>query len=193
MNKAHRYNYAILGNCHYLAYVSAESDLSWLCWPYMDSSFVFGSMLDDEKGGCFKVVPENSFHTKQRYIENTAVVSTTFYCEDGDFEVIDFAPRFSIYDRYHKPLQFFRKIKRLKGQPRIKVVCCPRGHYGESKPEVSVGSNHINYKGLHYPLRLTTNASKVYLREERFFVLTEDLYLVLSGGVSLRSTTKRNL
>ncbi len=182
MNKAHRYNYAILGNCHYLAYVSAESDLSWLCWPYMDSSFVFGSMLDDEKGGCFKVVPENSFHTKQRYIENTAVVSTTFYCEDGDFEVIDFAPRFSIYDRYHKPLQFFRKIKRLKGQPRIKVVCCPRGHYGESKPEVSVGSNHINYKGLHYPLRLTTNASKVYLREERFFVLTEDLYLVLSGG-----------
>ncbi len=182
MNKAHRYNLAITGNCHYLAYVNDQSDVSWMCWPYMDSSFVFGSLLDDEKGGSFKVVPDSAFHTKQRYVENTDVIITNFYCEDGDFEVIDFAPRFAIHDRYHKPLQFFRKIKRLKGQPRIKIICDPRGHYGESIPEISVGSNHINYKGLHYPLRLTTNAAKSYIKEERVFGLTEDIYMVLSGG-----------
>ena len=182
MNKAHRYNLAITGNCHYIAYVRDDSEVSWMCWPYMDSSFIFGSILDDEKGGAFKVVPEGKFHTKQRYVENSASIITTFYCEDGDFEVIDFAPRFRIHDRYHKPLQFFRKIKRLKGQPRITIVCKPRGHYGETEPLVTVGSNHINYKNLHYPLRLTTNASKSYLVEERVFSLTEDVYLILSGG-----------
>ena len=190
MNKAHRYNMAITGNCHYIAYVNDKSDLSWMCWPYMDSSFIFGSLIDDDKGGSFRVIPETKFHTKQRYVENTAVIITTFYCEDGDFEVIDFAPRFAIHDRYHKPLQFFRKIKRLKGQPRVKVVCCPRGHYGETEPELSVGSNHINYKGLHYPLRLTTNAAKSYLIEKRVFGLTEDIYMILSGGEPFEAPLK---
>lgn len=182
MNKAHRYNYAITGNCHYLAYIEDNSDVSWMCWPTFDSSFIFGSLLDKEQGGSFKVIPEARHHTKQRYIENTAVIVTTFYCDDGDFEVIDFAPRFQIYDRNHKPIQFFRKIKRLKGQPRIKIVCSPRGDYGEKTPELSMGSNHISFKGLHYPLRLTTNATKTYILEDRVFVLAEDIYMVLSGG-----------
>jgi GH15 family glucan-1,4-alpha-glucosidase len=190
MKKAHRYNLAITGNCHYLAYVADDSEVSWMCWPYMDSSFIFGSLLDNEKGGSFKVIPQEKFHTKQRYVENSASIITTFFCEDGDFEVIDFAPRFHSHDRYHKPLQFFRKIKRIKGQPRIKVVCNPRGNYGETKPEVTVGSNHINYKGLHYPLRLTTNAPKSYLVEERVFGLNEDIYLILSGGDPFESTLK---
>ncbi len=182
MSKAHRYNLGITGNCHYLAYVNASSAVEWMCWPQMDSSFIFGALLDDEKGGTFKVEPLSSFTTKQRYVENSAVIVTAFFCEDGEFEVIDFAPRFSIHERYHKPLQFFRKIRQIKGQPRIRIICDPRGDYGASAPEVHIGSNHIRYTGLHIPLRLTTNASKTYLVEGRPFLLTEDLYLILSGG-----------
>lgn len=190
MKKAHRYNLAITGNCHYLAYIDTNSDVRWMCWPYMDSSFIFGSILDDEKGGSFRVTPKNTYTTRQHYIENTAVVVTTFICEDGEFEVIDFAPRFNVHDRYHKPLQFFRKIKRISGQPKIELVCEPRGHYGESAPEVFVGSNHLNYKGLHFPLRLTTNASKSYIMEKKSFNLTEDLYLILSGGEPFEAPLK---
>ncbi len=182
MKKAHRYNLGITGNCHYLAYVAQDSGVEWMCWPYMDSSFVFGHLLDEVKGGTFKVIPETKFTSKQRYIENTAILVTTFHCEDGAFEVIDFAPRFQVYERFHKPLQFFRKIKRLKGQPKLRILCSPRGDYGESKPEMFVGSNHINFKGLHFPLRLTTNASKSYIMENRYFSLTEDIYMILSGG-----------
>lgn len=148
----------------------------------MDSSFIFGSLLDDKKGGSFKVIPQAPFKTKQRYVENSAILVTTFFCDDGDFEVVDFAPRFPLHDRYHKPLQFFRKVRRLKGQPRIKIICDPRGNYGEVLPEISIGSNHISYKNLHYPLRLTTNAGRTYLVEAKSFNLTEDIYMVLSGG-----------
>jgi GH15 family glucan-1,4-alpha-glucosidase len=190
MKKAHRYNLGITGNCHYIAYVDDVSNVSWMCWPYMDSSFIFGSLLDDEKGGAFKVIPDTKFHTKQRYVENTAIIITSFFCEDGDFEVIDFAPRFPMYDRFHKPLQFFRKIKRIKGQPRIRIVCEPRGDYGELTPNITVGSNHINYNGLHYPLRLTTNATKAYVIENRVFSLIEDLYLILSGGDPFESSLR---
>jgi GH15 family glucan-1,4-alpha-glucosidase len=190
MKKAHRYNMAITGNCQYLAYIDDQSEVSWLCWPDMDSSFIFGALLDKTKGGSFKVVPEGDFQTQQRYLENTAIIITTFYCDDGEFEVIDFAPRFSIHDRFYRPLQFFRKIRRLRGQPRLSLICSPRGNYGEATPEVLVGSNHLNFHGLHYPLRLTTNAAKTYVLENRVFALTEDLYLILSGGDPFESSLK---
>ncbi|HXH73470.1 MAG TPA: glycoside hydrolase family 15 protein [Bacteriovoracaceae bacterium] len=190
MKKAHRYNLGIIGNCHYLAYIDDLSAVSWLCWPQMDSSFIFGSLLDKEKGGTFQVVPQTSYTTKQRYVENTCIIITSFFCEDGEFEVIDFAPRFSIHDRYHKPLQFFRKIKRITGNPRIKVICDPRGDYGERMPEVFIGSNHLSYRNLHMPVRLTTNASKSYIHEKKEFKLNEDVYLVLSGGEPFEAPLK---
>jgi GH15 family glucan-1,4-alpha-glucosidase len=182
MKKAHRYNLGVIGNCHYMAYIDTQSSVSWMCWPSMDSSFVFGNLLDDVKGGNFQVLPLSRFHTEQRYVDNTAVLTTRFFCEDGSFEVIDFAPRFKKADRFFKPLQFFRKIKYLSGKPRIKIICEPRGHYGETIPGNFIGSNHICFTGLHMPIRLTTNASKTYLLENREFFLTEDLYLILSGG-----------
>lgn len=190
MQTAHKYNFALTGNCHYLAYIRDDSSLEWMCWPKMDSSFVFGALLDDQRGGAFKIVPEKQFTTKQQYIENTAIVVTHFYCEDGEFEVVDFAPRFCVHDRFHKPVQFFRKIKCISGKPRIKITCEPKGHYGEIQPEVNAGSNHISYGQLHLPLRLTTNAPKVYILEERFFALSEDLYLILSGGESFEAPLK---
>lgn len=181
MKKPHRYNLGIIGNCNYLAYVRNDSSVEWMCWPFMDSSFVFGSLLDEEKGGSFRIAPEQPFVSRQKYVENTAILVTHFICDDGEFEVIDFAPRVKNHNRYHKPLQLFRKIKRLKGQPRIRIVCDPRGNYGESVPEVFSGSNHITYRGLHMNLRLTTNAPKTFLIEEKSFLLNEDLYLVFSG------------
>lgn len=181
MKPAHKYNYAVTGNCSYLAYVKDDSSLEWMCWPQMDSSFVFGALIDEEKGGSFKVIPQTKFSSTQKYIENTPIIVTTFQCEDGEFEIIDFAPRFVNFNRSHKPLQFFRKIRKIRGFPKITIVCEPRGDYGKSTPTIIISSNHINYSNLHTPLRLTTNASKTYIVEQRAFVLTEDLYLVLSG------------
>lgn len=190
MKKAHRYNLGIVGNCNYLAYVRDDSAVQWLCWPHMDSSFVFGSLLDEERGGTFQIVPETNFTSTQKYVENTGILVTSFICEDGDFEVIDFAPRFLNYDRFHKPIQFFRKIKRGRGQPKIKIICNPKGNYGEMESEVYAGSNHISYRNLHFPVRLTTNASKSYVIEEKAFLLTEDIYLVLTGGEALEASLR---
>ena len=44
----------IVGNCSYNALIS-EGSVEWLCWPRPDSSFVFGPLLDRERGGAFVV------------------------------------------------------------------------------------------------------------------------------------------
>ena len=83
MKKSHKYDYAITGNCNYLAYIKSDSSLEWMCWPRMDSSFIFGGMIDQDKGGSFKVVPKLEFTTTQSYIENPCIVVTQFCCEYG--------------------------------------------------------------------------------------------------------------
>ncbi len=186
--KQHKYNYGIIGNCAYLALVDTQANIKWLCWPRFDSSFIFGSLLDEENGGVFSISPEkDTCTTSQKYVENTNILETTFYCPDGTFKVIDFAPRFFQYERYYKPLMLMRKIERIEGRPRIKVTCHPKGEYGRVSAEKVFGSNHIRYEGLEEQVRLTANIPLSFIDQEKAFVLTENKHLCLTWGVPLEA------
>src|SRR5690606_28334692 len=130
--KRHTYDMGIIGNCSMLAYISTSANVEWLCWPYFDSSFVFGGLLDEKKGGHFYIRPvADDYQTKQYYLTNTNILCTEFEYEKGRFRVIDYAPRFYHFERYFKPLMLFRKIELLEGNPEIKVSCKPVGDYGK--------------------------------------------------------------
>ena len=182
----HKYDYGIIGNCAFSALVDRHANVGWLCWPRFDSSFVFGTLLDEEKGGGFSIEPEwDTYTSSQEYIFNTNVLETTFECEDGKYKVVDFAPRLIKYERYYKPLMLVRKVVPLEGRPRIKVSCNPMGNYGELKPTTTFGSSHIRFEGLESQLRLTTNIPLTYIHQEQAFVLSEPKYMVLAWGVPL--------
>lgn len=186
--KQHQYNYGIIGNCAYLALVDDKANVGWLCWPKFDSSFIFGTLLDDDKGGQFSIEPEwDNYRSSQRYLANTNVLETTFHCEDGIYKVTDFAPRFYQYERYYKPLMLIRKIEPVQGRPRIRVSCRPVGDYGKTKPTRVFGSSHIRYQGLERELRLTSNISLNFIEDEQAFLLNEPKYLVLTWGVPLEA------
>src|SRR5689334_12538026 len=86
----HKYDLGIIGNCSYLAYIDKTANIKWLCLPRFDSSFLFGSLLDEEKGGNFFIRPANEGYTSsQYYIPNTNVLVTEFYAADGRFRVYD--------------------------------------------------------------------------------------------------------
>jgi GH15 family glucan-1,4-alpha-glucosidase len=184
----HKYNYGIIGNCSYLALIDDKANVGWLCWPRFDSSFIFGGLLDDDKGGHFYIEPESKeCTTRQRYLENTNILETTFECPDGSYKVIDFAPRFYQYERYYKPLMLMRKIIPISGRPRVRVCCHPTGDYGRKQPDVVFGSNHIRYQGLDAQVRLTTDVPLSYVDQEVAFVLTETKYMSLTWGVPLEA------
>ena len=183
-----KYNFGIIGNCSYLAYIDTEANVNWLCMPRFDSSFIFGSLLDKEKGGEFSIKPKNEiFKSNQYYIRNTNILATEFELDEGKFRVIDFAPRIYQYNRYFKPLMLFRKIELLEGNPFIIVKCKPVGDYGELKPEVVAGSNHIRYLNLGSHIRLTTDIPLNYIIGEKPFVLNQTQYLVFSYGAPLEA------
>ncbi len=176
----HIYESGIIGNCSFIAHVHKNTNISWLCWPRFDSSFIFGSLLDTQKGGEFSILPRHDFTSEQYYIDNTNVLVTEITCADGKYRVTDFAPRFMLFERYFKPLMLIRKIEPLSGNPHVKVSCRPKGQYGEIELSPAAGSNHLEFTGLERSVRLTTNVSLNYILDEQFFVLNETKYCILT-------------
>jgi GH15 family glucan-1,4-alpha-glucosidase len=48
-------NYGIIGNMHTTALVGLNGSIDWFCYPKHDSPSVFASLLDDRKGGYFRI------------------------------------------------------------------------------------------------------------------------------------------
>ncbi|MBH8557542.1 glycoside hydrolase family 15 protein [Hymenobacter negativus] len=185
----HTYDLGLIGNCAFLGLIGTDTAVRWLCWPRFDSSFVFGSLLDDDKGGEFSIRPTaaGGFTSSQHYVSNTNVLRTEITAADGAYRVTDFAPRFAQYDRYYKPLMFIRKLEPLAGTPRVRVACRPMGQYGELELQRRRSSNHIAFLGLEEEIRLTTNIPLTYILDEEDFVLNETKYLVLTYGAPLEA------
>ena len=176
----------IIGNCSTIALVSSGS-IEWLCWPRPDSSFVFGPLLDREQGGAFTVDGIEVASVTHDYVENTNVLRTVFSGSAGSFELIDFAPRFLLYDRTYKPSMVMRILRPLAGDPRAVVRCRPVYDYGRLTASAWRSSNHIEYTGLPTPLRLTTNVPLTYVEDERPFLLDRDYHLALTFGEPLEA------
>jgi GH15 family glucan-1,4-alpha-glucosidase len=183
----HTYQAGLIGNCSYLAHVNINTNISWLCWPRFDSSFVFGGLLDKEKGGEFSILPAAEYTSRQFYRENTNVLCTEVTSAEGRYRITDFAPRFSQFDRYFKPLMLIRKIEPLEGLPRIKVICKPVYEYAERALPPMRGSNHVEYQGGPDKIRLTTNIPVSYIIEGHYFILNEPHYLLLTYGAPLEA------
>lgn len=189
MATKHTYDLGVIGNCAYMAYINKKADVKWMCLPRFDSSFIFGGLIDEEKGGKFSISPNTDYYdSKQYYIENTNVLCTEFESEFAKFKVTDFAPRFAQNERNYRPLMMVRKIEPIVGTPRIKVACQPVGEYGRLKPEVFQGSSHVRYMGLGKQVRLSTNIPLNYLMNEDVFVLNEPKYLIFTYGVPLEGS-----
>jgi GH15 family glucan-1,4-alpha-glucosidase len=183
----HTYQTGIVGNCSFLAHVNKNTNIDWLCWPRFDSSFVFGGLLDKEKGGEFSILPEGEYESKQYYLENTNVLCTEISSIEGTYRITDFAPRFNQFERYFKPLMLIRKIELINGTPRIRVKCRPVYEYGLKFLKPSRGSSHIEYTGTSEGIRLTTNIPINYVIDEQFTILNETKYLVFTYGSPLEA------
>ena len=50
-------NHGIVGNLRTAALIGLDGAVNFLCWPRFDSPTIFASLLDDERGGCFELIP----------------------------------------------------------------------------------------------------------------------------------------
>ena len=85
--------HGLIGDLQTAALVTTDGTVDWFCCPRFDSPSVFGSLLDHDNGGRFRIGPEgDDYVARQLYFPDTAVLITRFMTPDGVGEVIDFMP-----------------------------------------------------------------------------------------------------
>lgn len=138
------YDYGIIGNCSSAALISKDCSVDWLCLPNFDSPSVFAKILDEKKGGFFKItgVDVNKMH--QEYIHYTAILKTTVETQDGIYEINDYMPRYSdSRGSYHCPSEIHRKIRVTAGKPKIRIEFFPKPNYALGEPDCKIKNDYI--------------------------------------------------
>ncbi|MGO4572164.1 glycoside hydrolase family 15 protein [Microvirga sp. 2TAF3] len=186
---------AVIGNCMIAALVDRRAQIVWSCFPRFDADPVFSALLDCAEGrpdteqkGVFAIDLVGLQSCEQSYLENTAVLVSTMTDSFGNIvEVTDFAPRFTHFDRTFRPPLLIRRVRPVKGRPRIRVRLRPHYEWGSHPPSTTRGSNHLRFVGPHRSLRLTTDAPITYVDEERPFVVDRPISFFFGEDEPLRS------
>jgi GH15 family glucan-1,4-alpha-glucosidase len=121
--------HGLIGDLQTVALVSTDGSIDWYCLPRFDSPSVFGALLDDEKGGHFRIRPVQGPYTSQQlYFPDTAVLITRFLSEDGVGEVVDFMPPAG--DEATGNHRLVRMLRCVRGKMSFGVDIAPRFDYG---------------------------------------------------------------
>src|SRR5262245_52051400 len=127
-------NYGIIGNMRTAALVGMDGSIDWLCLPHFDSPSVFAALLDDQKGGRFRIAPQaDGYRHKQFYWPDTNVLITRKLHPDGVGEVEDYAP----LARQHAtpgplPAALIRRVRVVRGQVPFRLECRPAFDYARA-------------------------------------------------------------
>jgi GH15 family glucan-1,4-alpha-glucosidase len=152
-------DHGVIGDLHTAALVGIDGTIDWLCLPRFDAPSVFASILDDEKGGHFRLRPLTYVRSQQLYLPDTNVLLTRFLSSEGVAEVLDFMPIEAGLKERH---DLVRSIRVVRGSMRFEVDCRPAFDYARQRHTISLGKTGAVFACAGTRLGLAT---RVPLRE----------------------------
>jgi GH15 family glucan-1,4-alpha-glucosidase len=161
-------NYGLIGNMRTAALVGMDGSIDWLCLPYFDSPSVFAALLDDQKGGRFRIAPAgDNFRHKQLYWPDTAILVTRFLHDQGVGEVEDYMP---VRGAGAVRNELIRRVRVVRGSVPFHLECRPAFDYARATHEAHIAENGARFDGPGLSLGL---AAAVPLRLDRGGVVAD--------------------
>jgi GH15 family glucan-1,4-alpha-glucosidase len=130
-------SYGVIGDLHSVALVGMDGSIDWCCLPNFDSPSVFAAMLDDQKGGFFRIAPVAEARQRQMYFPETNVLLTRFLNADGVAEITDFMTidrRSAVRVRH----EIVRQVRAIRGQMPFRLECRPAFDYARAGHRLTV-------------------------------------------------------
>jgi GH15 family glucan-1,4-alpha-glucosidase len=139
-------NYGLIGNLHTAALVGMDGSIDWMCIPNFDSPSVFGAILDDKKGGRFRIAATGDNITrKQHYWPNTNILITRFLNADGIGEIVDYMPVGGVGGTRKDLL--VRRVRVVHGRLPFRLECRPAFDYARARHDTSITNNSVRFDG----------------------------------------------
>jgi GH15 family glucan-1,4-alpha-glucosidase len=163
-------DHGVIGDLLTAALVGTNGAIDWLCLPHFDSPSIFGAILDQEKGGYFKIAPTQPCNNKQMYFSDTNVLRTRFLSDAGVGEIIDFMPIERLVQNTKEKPQFhqiYRIVKVIRGEVEFRLECFPAFNYGRDDHKTHVQRHGAIFESksmtvaLHSPIKLRKYQSGV--------------------------------
>jgi GH15 family glucan-1,4-alpha-glucosidase len=127
-------DYGVIGDLCTVALVGSDASIDFMCFPYFDSPSIFAALLDDRRGGRFRIAPTLDDATrKQIYLPDSNILVSRFLSDDGIAEVSDFMP----IESGPQTHELVRRAKTVHGEVHFEMLCEPRFDYGRGTHRVS--------------------------------------------------------
>src|SRR5579884_706 len=168
-------DYGVIGNMRTVALVGKTGSVDWFCYPHFDSPSIFAAILDDKKGGYFRICPRTDEVTrKQLYWPDTNVLITRFLSNDGVGEVTDYMPIGARRgnEGFHG---LIRRIKVVRGSMTFRMECFPAFNYARDAHTVEVVEGGAKFRSENLQMALAADV-QVFQEENGVvadFVLNE--------------------
>ena len=147
-------DHGLIGDLQTAALVATDGTIDWFCTPRFDSPSVFASLLDQERGGRFRIAPSNEeYVTKQLYFPDTAILITRFMTPDGVGEVVDFMP-IATPERPTARHRIVRLVRVVRGEMEFVLECEPRFDYGRARHDVETTDRGVIFRSKDLELSL---------------------------------------
>jgi GH15 family glucan-1,4-alpha-glucosidase len=183
-------DHGLIGDLQTAALVTKDGSIDWFCCPRFDSPSVFASLLDQQRGGYFRVAPRtSSYASRQLYFPDSAILITRFMTEDGVGEVVDFMPvRQGLQPTDNH--QLVRMVRCVRGAMTFQIDVAPRFDYGRQQHETHVTRHGAVFKsdGLTLTMHAIRNPSDEHLA--RFEALDDG---DVRGSLTLQAGQQRGV
>jgi GH15 family glucan-1,4-alpha-glucosidase len=147
-------DHGLIGDLQTSALVATDGTIDWFCTPRFDSPSVFASLLDQERGGRFRIAPSSGeYVTKQLYFPDTAILITRFMTPDGVGEVLDFMP-ISKPERATSDHRIVRLVRVVRGEMEFLLECEPRFDYGRATHDAEATGRGVIFRSKDQGLSL---------------------------------------
>lgn len=146
----------MIGDMHTVALVGINGSIDWLCIPHFDSPSVFSALLDDKKGGRFRIAPVDDKVTyKQFYWPETNVLITRFLAPHGAAELTDFMPIGTGTPSGQHKHQLIRRVAAVRGSIEFTMECRPAFDYARAGHRTSTMEGGVTFESQDLTLGLT--------------------------------------
>lgn len=124
-------DHGLIGDGRGCALVGRDAEISFMCVPRFDRDPVFCSLLDRRHGGGFRLSPDGVRESRQRYVDDTAVLITELRTDTGVLQVTDaFVLRPGARLEEDAPAaagELLRQVRVVEGEVTLRLRLEPRG------------------------------------------------------------------
>lgn len=151
-------NYGMIGDMHTVALIGINGAIDWLCIPDFDSPSVFGALLDDTKGGTFRIAPADPETVcRQFYWPDTNVLVTRFLAPGGAAELTDFMPAGRAVSGDGHRHTLIRRLAMVRGSLDFDLVCRPAFNYARDSHTTHLTNEGALFRATSLTLGLATH------------------------------------